>query len=108
MRIDIRKQLYTYGEPIIVSGGKDREAVGIICRRQSGGHSETDIGKISERGVCYADDYNLWFMLCDPSDSSEDIKISSITIRGRDYKRVSGKYDSTFCCYRFIVREVGR
>lgn len=108
MRIDLRKQLHAYGEPIIISGEKDREAVGIICRRQSGGSTETYAGEVSERGVCYANDYNLWFMLCDPSDSREDINISHITIRGRDYKRISGKYDSTFCCYRFIVREVGR
>ncbi len=105
MKIDLRKQLHAYGQQITVLGKTECEGIGILYRKDGKEIIDEFSPKMTERGEVNPCEYHLWFALCDPSDSVEEIE--KVRINGRVYEKISGEYDPTFCCFRFMVREAG-
>lgn len=105
MRIDLRKQLKTYGESFLAfSKNKAYAAYGIFYQRTEKSPEEETV-QITPRGKVHNKKYNLWFAL-EPNYEKYQGKIYKVKAHQKEYETISGSYDRNLCCWRLIVQEV--
>lgn len=103
MQVDLTNKICALGKPLLViQENRKFEGMGVLAPISSSKPEDFQPHPQSV-GVSSGQKYNLWMVLCVPSVLLEPIR--SIQIGKRLFRRVSGRFDPMFCCYRFIVEE---